>query len=339
MIEKPALEDNKIIRCLHEGFGIAGIRMEFLPLGADNNTAVYRASSGDGSGFFVKLRRSEFDETAVALPRTLHDLGIQQVIAPMLSRSDLLWVQVEDYRLVVYPFVAGRDGYQTRPSDDQWIELGAALRQVHGLQLPGNFSAKIRREDFSPRWRDAVLEFMGRIERETYPEPVAASLAVFLKAHREQTLDLVGRANRLGRSLASDPPPFALCHSDLHAGNLLLAEGGSLYIVDWDEPVFAPPERDLMCAGSGIMGGWRSPQEEEVLLYQGYGPVQVNQTALAYYRYERILMDIAAFCEQLLLSEEGGADRQQALRWLISNFEPGGTIDIARQADRHGEIS
>ena len=39
------------------------------------------------------------------------------------------------------------------------------------------------------------------------------------------------------------------------------------------------------------------------------------------------------YCEQLLLSNDGGADREQALRYLKSNFEPGGTIEIAYRAD------
>ena len=82
-----------------------------------------------------------------------------------------------------------------------------------------------------------------------------------------------------------------------------------------------------------MMAGWRSPQEEEALFYNGYGDVPVDQRALAYYRYERIVEDIAVYCQQLLLSTEGGDDRQQSLRYLASNFLPGGVIAIARAQD------
>ena len=79
---------------------------------------------------------------------------------------------------------------------------------------------------------------------------------------------------------------------------------------------------------------WRGahPQQEEALFYQGYGAASIDSYALAYYRYERIIANIAVECEQLLLTNEGGADREQALRYLISNFEPKGTIEIAYQA-------
>ena len=48
--------------------------------------------------------------------------------------------------------------------------------------------------------------------------------------------------------------------------------------------------------------------ENIALFYQGYGQAAVDQTVLAYYRYERIVQDIAAYCQQLLLTDEGGAD-------------------------------
>jgi spectinomycin phosphotransferase len=51
--------------------------------------------------------------------------------------------------------------------------------------------------------------------------------------------------------------------------------------------------------------------------------------ALAYYRYERIVQDIAVYCEQLFLSDEGGEDREQSWQYLRSNFLPQGTIEIA----------
>ena len=38
----------------------------------------------------------------------------------------------------------------------------------------------------------------------------------------------------------------------VHAGNVLLGDNDKLAIVDWDNPIMAPKERDLMFVGGGI---------------------------------------------------------------------------------------
>jgi spectinomycin phosphotransferase len=78
----------------------------------------------------------------------------------------------------------------------------------------------------------------------------------------------------------------------------------------------------------------RTPQQEEALFYEGYGPTSIDPDALAYYRYERIVEDIAVYCEQLIYRTTARADREQALHYLMSNFLPNGTIEIAYRADK-----
>jgi spectinomycin phosphotransferase len=55
---------------------------------------------------------------------------------------------------------------------------------------------------------------------------------------------------------------------------------------------------------------------------------------MAYYRYQRVIEDLAVIGEQLLLSEEGGVDRERSYKWFTSNFEPESTIKIAEKTDR-----
>jgi spectinomycin phosphotransferase len=75
MLEKPDLPAEELITCLRTEFGLKIVQIAFLPLGADRNTAVYRAVADDGTPYFVKLRSSVFDETSVALPRFLSEQG------------------------------------------------------------------------------------------------------------------------------------------------------------------------------------------------------------------------------------------------------------------------
>ena len=333
MLEKPDLQDEKIIACVQDDYGVLVAQVAFLPIGADLNTAVYRAVAEDETSYFVKLRRGVFDETAVALPKFLSDQGTVQIIAPLATKTGQLWASLDAFKLILYPFVEGHNGFEVDLSDRHWGVLGAALKGIHTAVAPPALTRRIQQETYSPQWREITKTFLERVEDEAFADSIAIKLAAFLKAQRDEILDLVGRAEQLALALQARSPEFVLCHSDIHAGNILIDANDDLYIVDWDNPILAPKERDLMFIGGGLGGGGHTAQEEETLFYQGYGQTQINPTALAYYRYERIIQDIALFCEQILLTSEGGEDQEQSLRYLTSNFLPNNVLEIAYRSD------
>jgi spectinomycin phosphotransferase len=334
MLEKPDLKAEKIIRCLWDGYGLSVGKITFLPLGADLNTAVYRVSAEDGKDYFLKLRSGEFTEASVSVPKYLGDLGIKQVIPPLITRSGQLWGDLPPYRAILYPFVKGHHGYERKMSAQQWTEFGTVLKKFHTTEFPREITREVLREGFSPRWRETVKAFLRRIEEEKFDEPVAAQMAVFLKSKSRETLELVHRSERLAQLLQKQPLDFILCHADIHGWNLLIDIHGALYMVDWDTLIFAPKERDLMFIGGALGYSGYEPREEEALFYQGYGETEIDQIVIAYYRYERIVEDIAVYCEQILLSNEGGKDRKQALEYLESNYLPNGTLERAYQLDK-----
>lgn len=335
MLEKPALADSTLIACLQRAYGLAVTAITFLPLGADANAAVYRAVTAEGNAYFVKLRRGHFEETAVTLPKFYSDQGIAHIIPPVATQSGQLWATLDAFRVILYPFVEGHNANEVALSDELWRAFGAALKLVHTVTLPPALGQQIPREQYSPQAREAVKEFLARAAVETWQEPVAAQTAALLHEKRAAVLDLIARAERCAHLLQAQAPDFIVCHSDIHAWNLLIDTTNHLYMVDWDNPIWAPKERDLMFVGSGLgFAGGRTLHEEETLFYQGYGAAHINPVALAYYRYERIVQDIWEFGKQLLLTEEGGADREQSLHYLASNFLPDGTIAIAYASDQ-----
>ena len=153
-----------------------------------------------------------------------------------------------------------------------------------------------------------------------------------MKIKQPDILELVSHAELYARILQVRTLELVLCHADLHAGNLLIDNDNHFYIVDWDDPILAPKERDLMFIGGGLGFAGRTPQEEERLFYQGYGQVQVDPVALSYYRFERIIQDIAIFCNELTYQTGSDEDREQSLHYLRSNFVPGGTVERAYAA-------
>jgi len=333
MLEKPDLPDEKLISCLRDAYGVSVTHVAFLPLGNDVNTAVYRAVADDRVPYFVKLRSGAFEEATVAIPHFLSECGIRQIIAPIETRTGRLWTRMEAFAVTVSPFVQGHNGFAAPLSARHWMQLGAALKGLHTVVVPPSLGGRIPRERYAPHWRDRVRMFQARIADTVFPEPTAAKLAAFLHSRREEIAALVGRADALGSTLQARSLDQVLCHADIHAANVLIDDSDMLYIVDWDTMTFAPKERDLMFIGGGVGGAWNSAREE-ALFYRGYGQTEIDLMALTYYRYERIIEDIAEFCERLLLTDEGGADRERALQKFPNQFLPNNVVAIADATDR-----
>lgn len=326
------LADQRIIECLETHYGLAVSQLTFLPFGADMNAAVYKAQSQDSS-YFVKLKRGHGHDISSIIIDLLRKAGIKQIIPPIKTLGSQLTQPIGEFTMIVSPFIEGQDGFSRDLTGDQWIELGKVMRQVHSLDVPASVQSMIRRETYSPKWRQAVRALFPLIESEPKGDRVAIDLWTFMKQHSAAIHRLVDRAEHLAGKVQALSPPFVLCHSDIHGGNVLMDKDDGLYIVDWDEPIMAPKERDLMFIGGGVGNVWNKPYEAEQF-YKGYGPVEVNQTILAYYRHERILEDISIYAQQLLLSPSDGQDRETLYKHFISQFEPRGVVEIAFETDR-----
>ena len=335
MLEPPDLSLDELAGGVRHAYGLQVRQIAFLPLGADVNTAVFRLSAG-GEDYFLKLRSGAFDETSVALPAFLRQQGNAHIIPIIPTAAGALWTRHGTYTVILYPFIEGRDGYSVKLSAEQWRAFGAAFKHIHSAVVPAQLLERIPVEQYSPAARDAVLATLNRLGEISLLDAITRDLIALLREKQDAIIDLVSRAGRLARALKSQSPAFVVCHSDIHAGNILVDGAGHLFIVDWDNPIRAPRERDLMFFGGGQGFAGHSAQAEEALFYAGYGDVEINQAALAYYRYERIVQDIAAFCDALLTSEGEGEDRRQSLRWLKGNFDAGGTLEVAHAADRSG---
>ena len=325
MLDKPDIEDALIVAAVGDGFGLKIAQVMFLPLGADFDTAVYRAVAADGEAYFLKLRRGNFDEVAVAIPRFLQTQGIAAVMAPIPTRGGRLWTEVGGFKLILYPFVEGCSGRNAELSDRQWRELGAALKAVHASRLPPDLARRTPRETYSPRWRGMLKAALARNGKVAYDDPAAARLAALLKARRGKIAQIVERAERLAVPLRRHPRPFVLCHADIHAYNVILGADDSLLIVDWDNPLLAPKEHDLMFMDDDSDEGmWCNPKED--LFYQGYGQTEVDPVALAYYQAERVVEDIAVTCEMVFAGAEAGdprvSDREQGVQYVVGRFAP-----------------
>jgi spectinomycin phosphotransferase len=76
----------------------------------------------------------------------------------------------------VYPFVDGQNGFCYHLTDDQWITLGKALKQVHELDVPPAIKDQIRKETYSSKWREHVRSLDAHIDRDLAGDETALKL-------------------------------------------------------------------------------------------------------------------------------------------------------------------
>ena len=211
--------------------------------------------------------------------------------------------------------------------------FGQTIKLIHNIHLNTLIRTMVPKEEYSTAFGDRLRKVLENINSYSQEDDLCQETVKFLIEKKTAILDLVQRSETLAKVLKKQPSEIVLCHGDMHGWNLLIGQEGDLYLVDWDTLVLAPKERDLMFIGAGLGNSGYSPEEEAYLFYDGYGETEINQLAIAYYRYARIVEDVAVICDQIFHSEEEGEDRKQALLYLKSNFDPGGTIDTAYLAD------
>jgi spectinomycin phosphotransferase len=328
MLEPPELPDGALRALLGEAFHLRVTELAFLPLGADPGAAAYRAIDAKGARYFVKLRNGWIADSTLALPAYL-SRRIAGVVGPLPTGDGRPCCPLDDWTVVLYPFIEGSSAASVVLTPDQWRRLGTMVKQLHTVRLPPELAHEIAREQFGGAARARVHALAAGSGEPAVADPLVAGLAAVLRERRGQIDALVAGAERGAVTLRVQSGDWVVCHADLYAANVLVDREGQVFVVDWDQPVIAPKERDLMFVGGGL--GYRGypPHEEAALFYRGYGPAALDETALTYFRRERIIEDIAAFADEIASTTLSTADRRRALAFLQTIFEPGGVLDLS----------
>ena len=336
MLTPPDLSHEAIHAFLNHHYGLHVHRVEFLPLGADADSAVFRVDARNATTSFLKLRSGHFEPLATVVPDFLHHKkGIAAVMGPLPTLEQQPSVQSLGFDWALYPFFEGKNGFERALTNQQWIALGEALGAVHRTELPPALLASIPKEAYSHHWREGVRGYQRRFINGFNGDEIVGRFHTFWEKHDEEIDTIVYRSEQLASILLERTLPLVLCHADIHAGNVLVGDddddNGQLSIVDWDTLILAPKERDLMFIGGGVGNVWNRPQEAD-LFYQGYGAADIDPVALAYYRHERITRDILEIADQVFDASASPEDREEGLRQMASQFDPDGVIAIAHRS-------
>ena len=321
MIEKPDISDERITTTLDERYSIQADTIEFLPVGNDASSFSYRVETNDGHLYFLKIKTKPPEPAGLLIPRFLKESGIEQVIAPLPAKTQKLSEEIDEFSIVLYPFVTGKEAMGVGMTASQWTEFGSTLKRIHTTRLAENISQFVERESFISKWGRQVKALHKHVNIQQYDDPYQNQLARLWKENYETIQTVMERTERIGKHLQQADLEFFLCHADIHTANILITHEQNLFIVDWDGALLAPKERDLMF----VIG-----QKEDALFFRGYGKVQVDLLTLAYYRYEWCVQEFGDYAERVFSMKDAGENtKRDSVERFAELFERGDVVEAA----------
>ncbi len=114
----------------------------------------------------------------------------------------------------------------------------------------------------------------------------------------------------LGDKLRKQHLDFVICHGEPHDWNTMIDDKGEVFLIDWDDCLFAPKEKDLiMIKGDQFkMDGYKSV----------VGEFELNQEVINYYALEWDISEVDAWSSQILNDNTNDIKNQHDLDFLIS---------------------
>jgi spectinomycin phosphotransferase len=330
----PALARD-LAAALRSGYGIEAEAIEPSERGKDFAASVFVVFSGGHSpSHIVKVRPAGAGrDTAAAVARHLADAGVPGVVAPIRTLAGAASDESERFSLTVYPYIDGQIGIEMQLSDASWRALGRFARRLHETVLPEDLASILRRESYEPPDFQRVPIVDAAVVAWTAGDAVSRRVVELWREQRDEILALAARATALGDALRTRALPLVTCHADLHTGNLIVDADERVWVIDWDEVVLAPRERDLMFAVGGGIATSLVSERATARFLEGYGDVQLDDQALSYYRHAWAVQDVGGYAWRVLLDDSATLpQREDAAEILVGLFRPGEIVDLARRA-------
>ncbi|GHO99694.1 spectinomycin phosphotransferase [Reticulibacter mediterranei] len=327
MREKPNIAEEQLLTHLEEEYHLSVLNLEFLPLGLDTNAGTYRVVTGQGTAYFLKAKQvTSFYEPTCIVPRYLCDQGIAAVVAPIPTQQQTLWTQFGNWRIMLYPFIDGETSWQPGLNDEQWHAVGAAFKRIHEATLPPEGFPSLRIERFDPGEYSRWIESFEALQLASHDgSSVERDLRACWIEHQSTIHTLLSLMEKLARSLTTHTGPRVICHADLHPGNILRTPSNDVFVIDWDDVMLAPKERDFLFVNTN-----GSPGQTPSPFFQGYGTSEIDWAALTYYRSERVITDLIACAQDVLFRDDlEEATKAEAVELFRDIFGENGEVEMA----------
>lgn len=325
-------------------FGIDLVALEPVGHGADVSAQLWRGRTAYGASYAVKLGSAD-SSGGLVVSAHLVARGIGGVVAPVTSRDGRPWTVRAGRRLSVLPWAPGERALLGSMTADHWRSFGRLLSAVHTAEVVAEVTGVLRVEDHRHDQEVAALRsVVNRVESVAAPldpdevlDPLVVSLVREWAAAADVVSALLEHTEAMGRTVGPSRAAGVICHGDPHLGNLLVGRSSAVTLVDWDDAVLAPRERDLMfLIGGGVLAFAPVTGQQQSWFFEGYGAADLDPGRLAYYRCRRAVWDLADPAAQVLDADRWStAQRAEALSTVRGVLSGTGLVRLAVGSATH----
>ncbi|MCC6564838.1 MAG: phosphotransferase [Chloroflexi bacterium] len=303
----PPISVNVIEAALRDAFAMKQPHLTFVRGGEE--AWAFNVASAEGA-FHLKIYSSADDlllerlDACLAL-RTALDTA--SVVSAVPTRAGSLMFQVAGFNAALFPYVLAMPFRKPEWTQEQSTAVGRLLARIHAAPLDVPLVA----ESFSTGAADAAQKvidaLLAALESANPVHHATARLLLPCEGALRREID---RLRRASETVRHTPAAMVVCHGDLTWDNVLF--GPEPYLIDWDDMLYAPKERDLMF--------YADPNDPVLEAYgQAGGDTRLDADALMYYRALWNNEEVADFGGRLLFGTHSAAQNDHDLAQL-GNF-------------------
>ena len=256
------------------------------------------------TGYFLKLvypaAHKAVYERSFPIIQHLCDHDIDFISRIVKAKDGSLYTWFDGAILGVFNWIDG----EHIETDATKIPEYQMLANVYTVPADG---VSISREDFAGNSADKFFEQWNTLDD--------GSLCSLFKKNRAKLEHRAARLKHFSALCQGDTANFCITHGD--AGGNLIMNGDRYFIVDWDTPILAPPERDawVMCSRD-----WARDAFQNALCQNGI-TYTLRLERLAYYCYHYFFFYLNAYLDGFTQTDTVQEIEEYIDGWIKDSIE------------------
>ncbi|HUB92956.1 MAG TPA: aminoglycoside phosphotransferase family protein [Verrucomicrobiae bacterium] len=298
------------------------------PILQGDYSQVFQASDDKGATYVVKIH-PEFSEPSALVIKYLQSINFKWMPKQYISKDGNVWERCDEGYVSIQDFIESPTSlvWDSAVDDDCYRQMGAALHDLHELDIPEDLASKLPKETYIPRFLNEWRQVEGKIASGN--DSIAVKLQKITAEHAAKIAEIIDRSIALGKELEPEGRKLGLVHGDFHLGNVIKPESGQIYVVDWDFPSISLPENDMAifinpARAAKVAAGYDEPGFPE-------------PRAHVYYSLGKILRGLAAFGGRAVNTNLTDTKREQSVTtfhgMLLDNSDADNSLNFARSLD------